>query len=545
VIYRFDQYEVDDREFRFSDGGAPVPVEPKVLRLLIYLIENRSRLVRKQELLDKVWPDAMVTENALTREVVLLRKALNDNSRIPRFIETVPTAGYRFIANVDVVDQNTAAVPPSVASASASAKPGAWIRWVVAAVVLLAVATGGAFLFLRHGKKVLTEQDTVVLADFENSTGDPVFDETLRQGMAVQLEQSPYLSLIADDRIQQVLQRMGQPAGVRLSPEIAREICVRTESTAVLDGSIAPLGSQYVLGLRARDCQSGRVLAEEQVQAARKEDVLHALDQIAGSFRTRIGESLGTVERYDTPLAEVTTPSLEALKAFSLGAKKNSEGAWAEALPLYSRATELDPNFALAYSAMAGTYATFRQRERAAEMFRKAYALRDKVSERERLSIEEGYYQYVTGEIEKTVSSCMLRIQIYPRDAGAHLCLAQTYRRLGYDEKALEEAREAHRLSPNAGTYLNLAVNYVDVGRLSEAEAVYSEAVARNLVADSLTKSHYYLAFLNGDTKRMSQLAEQAQGKPDEDEMLIAEAETEAWYGRWRSAPWFIRMLEA
>lgn len=539
MVYRFDQFEIDDWEFRFSDDHAPVSVEPKALRLLIYLIQNRSRLVRKQELLDKVWPDAMVTESALTREIVLLRKALSEDSRVPRYIETVPTVGYRFVAKVTALEQPPEEAPALGESASASRNPS--LIWTAASVLLLAAVGASAFVYLHHGKRVLTEQDTVVLADVENSTGDPVFDETLRQGMAVQLGQSPYLSLIEDDRIQQVLREMGQPADARLTPAIAREICERTASAAVLDGSIAPLGSQYILGLRARDCQSGKVLAEEQVQAARKEDVLHALDQVAGRFRTRVGESLSTVEKYDTPLSEVTTPSLEALKAFSLADKKSSEGAWAEALPLYSRAVELDPNFALAYSAMAGIYANFRQRERAAGMLRKAYALRDKVSERERLSIEESYYQYVTGELDKAVSSCMLRLQIYPRDAGAHGYLAGAYRRLGYDEKALEEAREAHRLSPSAGTYLNLAVNYVDVGRLSEAEAVYNEAVERNLVADSLTKSRYYLAFLKGDTAQMSQLAEQARRRPDEDEMLIAEAETEAWYGRWGSAREFVR----
>ncbi|HVN92485.1 MAG TPA: winged helix-turn-helix domain-containing protein [Terracidiphilus sp.] len=541
MVYRFDQFEIDDREFRFSDDHAPVSIEPKALRLLIYLIQNQSRLVSKQELLDKVWPDAMVTESALTREIVLLRKALNENSRVPRYIETVPTMGYRFVAKVTVLEEPAEAPPAPEKSASAPAKFRASTVWVVASILLLAAVAASAFLYLHHGKRLLTEQDTVVLADFENSTGDPVFDETLRRGLAVQLEQSPYLSLIEDDRIQQVLREMDQPADARLTPEVAREICVRTSSAAVLDGSIAPLGSQYIVGLRARDCQSGKVLAEEQVQAARKEDVLHALDQVAGRFRSRVGESLSTVEKYDTPLVEATTPSLEALKAFSLADKKSSEGAWAEALPLFSRATELDPNFALAYSAMAGTYATFRQRDRAAEMQRKAYALRDKVSERERLSIEEGYYQYVTGELDKVVSSCMLRLQIYPRDAGAHLCLGQVYRRLGHDEKALEEAREAHLLSLNAGTYLNLAVNYVGVGSLDEAEAVYNEAVERNLVTESMTKSRYILYFLKGDTARMSQLAEQARGKPNEDEMFIEEAETEAWYGRWRSAREFAR----
>ena len=322
MIYRFERFELDDRELRLSEAGTPVQVEPKALRLLVYLIENRNRLVRKQELLDAVWHDAMVTENALTRVIALLRKALNEDSRIPRYIETVPTAGYRFIANVAVVEENpatrAATQTPPIALA-AEHRTGARTRnlWIAVPVVLLAIVIAGIFVYRHRGKKILTEKDTIVLADFDNSTGDPVFDATLRRGMAVQLEQSPYLSLIADDRIQQVLQEMGQPADARLTPAIAREICVRTSSAAVLDGSIAPLGTQYVLGLRAKDCQSGKVLAEEQVQAARKEDVLHALDQIAGKFRTQVGESLTTVEKVQHPAERRghEPSSLEALKA--------------------------------------------------------------------------------------------------------------------------------------------------------------------------------------------------------------------------------------
>src|SRR6266702_928735 len=360
MVYRFDQFEVDDREFRLTEDGRPIQLEPKALRLLVYLIEDRNRLVRKQELLDKVWPDAMVTENALTRAIGLLRKALNEDSRTPRYLETIPTAGYRFIANVTTENgTSTAAAIPPVAPISASAQPAPRPpkRWMLAvAVLLVAVVVAGTFLFFQHNRKVLTATDTVVLADFDNSTGDPVFDGTLRRGTAVQLEQSPFLSLIPDDRIQQVLKEMGQPADARLTPTVAREICERTASAAVLDGSIAPLGSQYVLGLRAKDCQSGKVLAEEQVQAARKEDVLHALDQMAGQFRTQVGESLATVEKYDTPLLEGTTPSLEALKAFSVGLHKSETGAHVEALPFFSRAVELDPNFAEAYDAMSWSY---------------------------------------------------------------------------------------------------------------------------------------------------------------------------------------------
>jgi DNA-binding winged helix-turn-helix (wHTH) protein len=337
VVYRFEEFEVDDREFRLSEGGTPVQVEPKALRLLVCLIENRNRLVRKQELLDRVWPDAMVTENALTRAIGLLRKALNDNSQVPRFIETVPTAGYRLIASVTAVEETpTVATATRVPPTPIPAWPGipesgtgfrASRRWIFAAVfLLLGAVAGGTWLFFSHRKKVLTEKDTVVLADFANSTGDPVFDGTLRQGMEIQLEQSPFLSMVSDDRIQQVKKLMGQPADARLTPALAREICERTASAAVLEGSIAPLGSEYVLGLRATDCVRGKVVAEEQVQAARKEDVLHALDQIASRFRTRVGESLTTVEKYDTPLAEATTSSLEALKAYSLGVKTRDEG---------------------------------------------------------------------------------------------------------------------------------------------------------------------------------------------------------------------------
>jgi eukaryotic-like serine/threonine-protein kinase len=534
MIYRFDEFEVDDREFRFSEGSAQVPLEPKALRLLIFLIENRSRLVRKQELLDKVWPDAMVTENALTRAIGLLRKALNEDSRIPQYIETVPTVGYRFIGKVTVVEQDPAVAPAAVKSISAPGRFRASTMWVVASALLLTVAAAGTFLYLHHGKKVLSERDTVVLADFDNSTGDPVFDETLRRGLAVQLAQSPYLSLIQDDHIQQVLRQMGQPPDTRIGPAVAREICVRTSSAAVLDGSISPLGSQYVLGLRARDCQNGKVLAEEQVQATRKEDVLHALDQIVGRFRTRLGESLSTVEKYDTPLAEVTTSSLEALKAFSLGRKMDSEGLQTAALPFYSRAVELDPNFAIAYSNMSDIYAHTQQPEHAAKMIRKAYTLRDKVSERERFGIEVSYYWYGTGELEKAVSSLESMRQAYPRNPNSYRALGVIYRWLGNFDKALEESREAYRLT--TGNLQNLAADYVNLNRLDEAEAVYNEAEERKLPFEGRAKSRYLLAFLKGDTALMSRLAASAKGKPSEYAMLGAQADTEAWYGRLRNA---------
>ena len=279
--------------FAYLRAARPVQVEPKVLRLLLYLIENRNRLVRKQELLDKVWPDAMVTENALTRVVGLLRKALNDDSHVPRFLETVPTAGYRFIAKVTVVEENPVIAPPVAtkrpqplrqARRDSEHQENGSLRLSSSCSPLSAP---GYFSSAHHRKPVPTEKATVVLADFDNSTGDPVFDSTLRQSLAVQLEQSPFVTM-TDDRIQGALRMMGQPTDARLTPAIAREICVRTSSAVVVDGSIASLGAQYVLGLRATDCRSGKIIAQEQVQAARKEDVLGALDRIASKLRARV-----------------------------------------------------------------------------------------------------------------------------------------------------------------------------------------------------------------------------------------------------------------
>ncbi len=403
---------------------------------------------------------------------------------------------------------------------------------------LLAIISAGIFLYRRHNRKILTEKDTIVLADFDNSTGDPVFDATLRRGMAVQLEQSPFLSLIPDDRIQQVLKEMGQLPDARLTPAIAREICERTSSAVVLDGSIAPLGTQYVLGLRAKDCQSGKVLAEEQVQAARKEDVLNALDQMAGKFRTQVGESLTTVEKYNTPLAEATTSSLEALKAFSLGSNKVSAGANTESLPFFSRAVELDPNFAAAYAFMSNVYFIQREPELAAENIRKAYQLRDRVSEPERVGIESHYYWRSTGELEKAISSVDLYQQAYPRDPSAHNTLGNLYVRLGNLEESEREFREALRLNPNAPAYYqNLGGVLVGLNRLDEAEAVYKLSDERHLPYQGRPKSLYLMAFLKGDPARMAQLAASVEGKPSaEDAMLGAQADTEAWYGRMKAA---------
>jgi tetratricopeptide (TPR) repeat protein len=483
-----------------------------------------------------------------------LRDALDDNADDPRYIETIPKRGYRFLVTevrrVDAAPEaaelrddapredpeplKTGATPVAV---SPRHKP--LLKYWIAAVAVLLLTTGGVFLWQKRAQaNPLTDKDVLVLADFTNTTGDPVFDGTLRQGLTVQLEQSPFLNLVTEERIRQVLRMMGQPADARLTPAIALEVCERTAGAAVLNGSIASLGNQYVLGLHAVDCRNGRELDAEQAQVTRKEDVLNALSQIASRFRTRVGESLATVEKYDTPLIDATTPSLEALKAYSLGRKRHATGGNIAARPFFRRAVELDPNFAMAYAYLSTTYGNHREPGLAAENIREAYELRAKVSERERFYIESHYYEYGTGELEKALQVFEQWQQTYPGVYSPYITLGYIYRMLGNPEKALEETREAMRLEPNSGlSYSNLGIDYVVLNRLEEAEAVFKQAEERRLENDNLPRYRYTLSFLKGDTARMAQVASAAMGKPGEEDLILAaQADTEAWYGRIKNA---------
>jgi len=431
----------------------------------------------------------------------------------------------------------------AVAASGTALKPApksTWFRWAAVtgvSVLVIGLAVGG---WLLHSSKAhaLTDKDTIVLSDFDNKTGDAVFDDTLKQGLSVQLEQSPFLNLISDRRVNDTLKLMGRPAGDRLTPEVTREVCERTSSKAMLLGSIAGLGSQYVIGLKAVNCNTGDVLAEAQEQAAGKEAVLKALGAAAVSMRGKLGESLSSVQKYDTPLEEATTPSLEALKAFSLGAKAGSEKGGTAALPFFKRAVELDPNFATAYSGLAGAYTTLNEIGLAAEYLRKAYVLREKVSERERLDIEGFYYLVATGELEKAAQTYELWKQTYPRDYGPYVSLGYISACLGNYEKALEEWQVALRLEPNDwGTYMNVGFAYMTLNRLDEAEAVFKQAEERKLEGEQLLLSRYQLAFVKGDATQMAQLASAAMGKPGtEDLLLVSQADTEGWYGKLKNA---------
>ncbi len=440
-------------------------------------------------------------------------------------------------------------------TAQVEAKRGARatrVRWGAAAasIILIAGLAVAGWLFFSRKVHALTDKDTIVLADFTNTTGDPVFDGTLRQGLSVQLEQSPFLSIVPDQQIQQTLQMMDQKPDAKLTPEIARELCQRTSSAAVLDGSIAQIGTQYLLTLKAVNCASGQSLASTEATATDKNHVLDALGKTASEIRNELGESLNTVQKFDTPLDQATTSSLEALQAFSSGYKVlyGPEGSPA-AIPFFKHATELDPNFALAYAMLGHALTDVGEFSIAADAARKAYELRDRVSEPEKYFISTSYHLAVTGDLEKAEEPCQLWIQAYPRDVEPRNLLAgPIYLQLGQYQKTVAQAEEATRSHPDLPiAYSHLLISYAALNRLDEAKAAYARAL-RNKIDSSgfLDLPLYSIDFLDHDTSGMAQLVARAAGKPGmEDVFLANEALTTAYSGSLAKARELSRQAEA
>jgi eukaryotic-like serine/threonine-protein kinase len=534
VVLRFGAFELDLRAAELHKQGLRVKLQEQPFRVLNVLLHHPGEVVTREDLRASIWPaDTFVDfDNSLNTSINKLREALGDSAESPRFIETLPRRGYRFVAPVTGL--------PSKRTAETEARTRPWKFAVSVAALIVALLAGGFYWRSRQAQR-LTEKDTIVLADFDNRTGDAVFDDALKQALAVELLQSPFLNVLSDRRVSETLGMMGRPINQRITMDVGRELCQRTGSKALLGGTISSLGSHYLVDLTAVACGAGDILAKEQGEATSKEGVLKALSRASSSLRANLGESLPSVQKFEVPI-EATTSSLEALKSYSMGLTILREKGEASSVPFLQRAIELDPNFPTAYAALAFSYLSLDEPSLALKYATKAYQLRDRVSEREKLRITAIYFQ-TTGEVEKEAQTYELWTANYPHDDVPHRALGNNYADLGRNDKALAEYQEALRLEPNdAVNYANLGVTESGLNRLDDAKATFDQALAHNLDGGFLRLSIYNLAFLRGDSARMEQQVAWAAGKPgDEDRLLSAQSDTEAYYGRLSKARDFTR----
>jgi eukaryotic-like serine/threonine-protein kinase len=542
---RFGSFEVDFASRELTNHGHKVNLQEMPFHVLAILLEQPGELVTREDFRRKLWPaDTFVDfEHSINTAIKKLREALEDDPDEPRFIETLPRHGYRFIGQLE----ETIEEAKSSASETNTDAPQTWQtrlrrRWympfavAVIAGILLVVGLNLAGVRDRWLHEKITEHDTILLADFVNKTGDPVFDDALKPALAAELGQSPFLNLVSDRKVVTTLHMMGRDINTPLTVDVARELCQRTGSKAVLDGTISSLGTHYLIHLDAVACATGDSLAKEETEASSKEDVLKAMNEASTSLRSKLGESLPSVQKFDVPF-EVTTSSLEALKNYSVGIKVKYEKGDAPSIPFLERAVELDPNFASAYSTLAIGAANLGKPTLSLEYATKAYQLRDRVTEREKMGISSSYF-YATGEEEKLVQTYQQWKESYPRDFIPYGNLGVVYNAMGLYDKALVEYREAGRLRPdNVINYANLASAYVFLNRFDEAQATLDEALAHKLDGGLLRTWIYMVAFSREDKVLMEQQLAWAAGKPgDEEGLLSNQSDTEAYYGRLRKA---------
>jgi DNA-binding winged helix-turn-helix (wHTH) protein/tetratricopeptide (TPR) repeat protein len=563
-LYEFDKFRVNADRGVLLRGDQPIALTAKAFEILLVLIRHQNETVSKDALLKAVWPDTFVEEANLTQHISMLRKALGEAPQDRRYIATMPGRGYRFVAELREVpeggvrdehtDEETIIVDSHSRSqvviqesesggilatfSSWAARVNTTTRIVVSAVtVVLLVLALGIARDRRSAPATLGERDSILLADFENTTGEPVFDGALKEEMAVELGQSPFLDLASTDRVRETLQFMGRSPGERVQLPLARELCQRMGSTVLISGSIARLGSAYVIAVEALGCTDGTALAREQVEANSKEAVLPVLGKVAARLRAKLGESLNSIQKFDVTIEQATTSSLEALKAYSLGVERRAEGAEKDAIPLFEHAIELDPKFAMAQVQLGAVYKNLGETERASDYIKRAFALRDNLSEREKLYLTARYYDTVTGDIEKATETYETWGRMYPRDPRPFNGLSARYQIVGQYEKSAAAARDALRLQPNRYVpYANLAGAYLALNRFDDAKEVCRQAsTARR---DSLYTHQvlFEIAFLTHDQQTMQHEIDWAASAERENDMLNTQGNALAASGKLQAA---------
>jgi eukaryotic-like serine/threonine-protein kinase len=540
-MYEFGPFHMDPDRQILLRGNDPVAVTPKAFETLLCLVRRSRDVVTKEELLKEVWPNSFVEESNLSQNVFLLRKALGDTAEDRQYIVTLPGRGYRFAATVRIVteqgdalvaqartrtqiliEENEAETGQVLKVLPIPQKPKTSRRILLFMAVVAILLVLGALLLIRSRRPAnFGEKDSILVADFVNTTGDPVFDDTLRQGMEVQLEQSPTLGLVSEKSIRQVLNLMGKSSDTRLTGQTAQEVCERAGGSAVVEGSIKPLGSEYVLDLRSVNCHTGENIDNEQVQIARKEDALDAVTRMARGFRARAGESIDALSKHDAPLAEATTPSLEALKAYSLGWKVEELQGEEPAIPFFQRAVGIDPSFAMAYASLGLMYGSSGSSELATENVTRAFELRTRASDAERFFITAYYFGRAAGNQEKAQQVCNEWARTYPREYLDHAFLAGFVDNvLANHEGALEEARKTIELNPDDGIgYYILGNDSLYLNDLQGAENAVHMATEQNASTVRMAMLRFDLAYMKGDAAGMGREVELAQ----------AHSETRAW----------------
>jgi eukaryotic-like serine/threonine-protein kinase len=533
AAYRFGPFEADLKTGELRKHGIKLKLQELPFRLLVSLLERPGEVVAREELQAKLWPDGTFVdfERGLGTALNKVREALGDSAATPRFIETLPRRGYRFIAPVQKEVQKSEvqetageeAGPPRPDAEPPQPRP----PWnhpraaLIAGVVVIVLAGGAAYARFRTALKPLTDQDVLVLADFTNTTGDSAFDGALRQALAFELEQSPFLKIMDDEEVNQTLQLMGRSSGQPITNDIAHEVCVREGEKATIGGLIASLGKTYLIALQANNCQTGKTLAREQAEAEDKEHVIKAVAKATTVMRAKLGESLGSIQKPDRQSAfEVTTNSLEALQAFQLGWELLAQGSTAstrEAIGQFQRAIEFDPNFASAYEFLQIAYRNSGQPIRANGALTNAFALAGRVSDRERLYVSGQYYLHVTGEMDRAIAAYQMVARAYPRFAPPHIGLYIAYGSSGQHEKALEEAQEAVRLAPRTVPAIsNLMTAYRALDRFEEAKAVARKAISQKLDGPTVHRELLFIADIQNDDAAREREIQWLSGKPDE-----------------------------
>ena len=541
LLVRFGVFEANLSSAELHKHGLQIRIPGQPFKILAILLERPGEVVTREELRKGLWSSETFVdfEHSLNSAVKKLREALGDSAESPRYIETLPRVGYRFIAPVTVSPGTDPEIIPEPDPApserpplQAAVQPKQRARILMSAAVFIAAGAVVAYA-VRSVPPPLTDQDSIVLADFENRTGDPAFDGTLKKVLEVEIGQSPYLNVLPDQDVRRTLEAMRRRPDEPVTRPVGLEICQRNASKAMISGMIAGLGNRYVLTLEAVNCATSGVIAGTKEEAESKEKVLRTLDDASAKIRRKLGESLASVRKFGVPIEEATTGSLDALKMFALGDDLRREGKNAESVPFFKQATELDPQFTLAYGRLGAVYANLDENELAKEYVAKAFELRERTSERERLYLAARYYDNVSGEAGKLIETYDVWKNAYARDWIPVNNLGNEYTKLGQYGKAIEAGREAVKLNPNHSfPYAVLARAYKRANRYAESKAICENAIAKHLDGYGIHSILYQIAFAEGDAAAMKRQEDWGAGKSTESETLVDEALAAATAGR-------------